>query len=334
MALHLFDSVDRFGRKQRGAMTLLRERLGDPLPFEIEDTAILNAINAAIVEYSRLRPRKQEMTLQIKDGQESYVLGQSLVELQPVDGVEEPITEPEEPEVPNEGTGYSEDVNGEPETPDTTEDPGTEEPDDAYVPPIDVSPWIPKDEALPELFGCLIDGQTHVLDVVDCVFSFQGNSESTTADCCIEDAYQQGKSPFSYLPIDERHPYPSELLITTMYRDTLDRYSGHDWAYYPDNDVLSVVPAPSQTGVTKVVVNLMHSPSTIPQKDVELVLLYALADAMESLAHFRGKVKSLPTGVGFKMALDGGAELYKVAERKRKEFYSRFYTGGSHHTTG
>lgn len=325
MALHLFDSVDRFGRKQRGALTLLRERLGDPLPFEIEDTAILNAINAAIVEYSRLRPRKQEMTLNIKSGQENYVLGQSLVELQPVDGVEEPTTDPE---------GNVE----EPETPNTTENPDTEvAPDEETDQPITVSPWIPKDETLPELFGCLIDGQNHVLDVVDCVFAFQGQMEMGTFQCdelYTQNMYRRGTSPYSYIPIDERHPFPSELFINTLYQDTADRYKGYDWTYYQDTDVLSVVPAPNQTGITKITVKLMHSPNTIPERDVELVLLYALADAMETLANFRGKVKSLPTGVGFKMVLDGGAELYKVAERKRAEFYSRFYTGGSHHTSG
>lgn len=294
MALHLFDSVDRFGRKQRGAMTLLRERLGDPLPFEIEDNAILNAINAAIVEYSRLRPRMQEMTLNIKSGQESYVLGQSLVELQPVDGVE-----------------------GEPETPNTLDN--------------------PEEDTLPELFGCLIDGQTYVLDVVDCIFAFKGQMEMGTFQCdevYTQNVYRRGTSPYSYIPIDERHPFPSELFINTLFQDTADRYKGYDWTYYQDTDTLSVIPAPTETGITKIKVKLMHSPNTIPDKDVELVLLYALADAMETLANFRGKVKSLPTGVGFKMVLDGGAELYKVAERKRAEFYSRFYTGGSHHTTG
>jgi len=57
----------------------IRNRLGNPLPAEISDTAIENAINASLVEYSRFRPRKKVVTIQLVPGQDFYPLEHGVI---------------------------------------------------------------------------------------------------------------------------------------------------------------------------------------------------------------------------------------------------------------
>lgn len=214
----------------------LRKRLGDPLPFEIEDDAIKDAINSALTEYSKYRPQKKESLVNLTTGQSLYEMEQG------------------------------------------------------------------------------------VMGVVDCILSFRGGSP----DFIPVNAYDD---PFLQISRSLR-------MIDELNNEDKDRYGGYEWTYLPSTNQLKIFPAPSFTGQTSVVVKLAQTEETFPEIDMELLLKYAQAESMETLGHFRTKVKSLPTGVGFKMVLDGGETLLEKAERKRQEFYDEIRSGGTWIVTG
>lgn len=57
----------------------VREELGNPLDSEISDASIQSAITKAVNEYSRFKPRKELVTLNIVAGQQTYPLPDDVI---------------------------------------------------------------------------------------------------------------------------------------------------------------------------------------------------------------------------------------------------------------
>lgn len=227
------------------AVGVIRSRLGSPLDFEITDADIENAIDASIVEYSRLRPRLREIQLPLWQDRDYY------------------------------------------------------------------------------------DLDSDVIDVVDCILAFNGGYQDYTI------------SPeFPYNEYDKEayrfssSPHASERQVDEIANEVFDRYKGYAWEFLADEGKLRITPTPRVGGNTWIKVAYMHTAETFPARDIEIMYLYALGEAMETLGRFRSKVKELPTGVGYKMKLDGGALLMAEAKEKKKQFYDIFFTGGTPVTAG
>jgi len=168
-----------------------------------------------------------------------------------------------------------------------------------------------------------------VIGVVDCTLSVSSSSvESTEEDF---DAETYG------VPVYGSAPNASMEQVTERYRDAVENYRGYDLEFFiGENGVPFVrfIPAPKFSGVIPMVVGLVHTATSMPTKDMELMKLYALATAMESLGNFRSKITVVPTGVGFKMNLSAGAPLLQTAKEKKAEFDRKMGVGLTWVTAG
>lgn len=227
----------------------LRNRLGNPLTFELSDDAIVNAINSALKEYSKFRPRKKEEVLALHKGQSHY--------------------------------------------------------------PLD----------------------SGVIAVVDCILAFREDLKPNLFPLHDVAFYPENLYGDPYVYRLNRTSRSMQF-IDELEREETDRFDGHEWNYYPGDNILAIFPAPAHEVQTQVTVAYGHTEATMPAQDEELMLKYAQAEAMETLGLFRSKVRELPTGVGYKMTLDAGETMLKQAAVKRQEFYDEIRHGGSWIVTG
>jgi len=226
----------------------IRGLLGNPLTAEISDATIASAINASLIEYSRYRPIRKPIMLQIA-----------------VDIAE-----------------YSLDAD--------------------------------------------------VIGVLDCTLSFGelAGPDAISALTLIE--FEQETFGIPLLDSYYRRLSPSSINIFERYRTAEDNYYGYDAEFMLDensNPSIKFTPPPRISGSIPMVVGLMHTPASFPLKDRETLKLYALAEAMESLASFREKIEVVPTNAGYKMTLDKGTTLLERARQKKEEFERKMGTGTS-----
>jgi hypothetical protein len=175
-----------------------------------------------------------------------------------------------------------------------------------------------------------------VVQVLDCILSFRGITDQT------------GISPeFSFIDPNDFDPgvytgfhngefvhEGSTDIIREIQLAQRDKIDGYEWEYFDSDNQLYIFPAPNFSGTTVATIGLEHTEASLPNKDYNLMMLYAEYKSGKSLGNFRTKVKEIPTGVGYKMTLDGGETILQESELKREQFYDQVKKHGSPHIKG
>jgi hypothetical protein len=96
-----------------------------------------------------------------------------------------------------------------------------------------------------------------------------------------------------------------------------------------DPPVLVITPVPQRDLTLAFKVEFSRAAVDVPEKDADLLLLYAEGDCLEFIGRKRSKsVKQIPTATG-SLRLDNGAELRLEGRQLKKDFAAKLGTGAT-----
>lgn len=130
-------------------------------------------------------------------------------------------------------------------------------------------------------------------------------------------------------PEISRFDNPSLATILFQKIETISYHLGNDWEY-ADGNIL-IIPAPNSNGYLVYSAKYNHTLEkvgeeshfpTVPQKDKQLILMYAIGECMERIGRRRNKkVTQVPTVTG-NVKFDQGRDWRTEGNELKKEFYS------------